>query len=266
MRLNCARMRERRKVPRYQLGKMAMLYPPGGGVGTKAVVYAISTQGCAVDCEKSPEVGKKCELYIETETAQIGVEAQAVSIDSQGRTGLKFLPVDNETQKRLSDLCATLRIQSLSAPVPEDVDTARPESPQALEPVWGAPLPSGETLAPHARGVGNERRQVPRYISELRASLSHPASGTTSSVALITLSILGGCLEGEGLPEPVQNCEVDSEWDGRPLRLPGQVVWKIKKRAGVKFDPLDEATEKLLRQVCANLRLQPLAPLPPEPE
>jgi PilZ domain len=262
-------MRERRKVPRYQLGKVAMLYPPGGGVGTKAVVYAISTLGCAVDCEKSPEVGKKCELYIDTETTQIGLEAQAVSIDSKGRTGLKFLSVDKETMKRLGELCATLRIQALSQPVPEDVDTSRPipeitpspESPRAAPSPWLAKEGAG------APGLRTERRQVPRYISELRASVSNPASGAASDVSLTTLSILGGCLEGAGLPEPGQNCEVVADWDGRPLRLPGKVVWKSKgKRAGVKFDSLDPETEKMLRQVCANLRLQPLAPLPPEPE
>jgi hypothetical protein len=37
-------------------------------------------------------------------------------------------------------------------------------------------------------------------------------------------------------------------------------------KAGVKFGTLDEEAEKLLRRVCANLRLLPLAPLPPEPD
>ena len=107
---------------------------------------------------------------------------------------------------------------------------------------------------------------MPRYVSELRASVSNPATGKSSNVALITLSVLGGCLEGAGLPAPGQNCEIVADWDGRELRLPGQIIWKFKdKRAGIKFDHLEPETERMLRQVCANLRLQPLAPLPPEP-
>jgi PilZ domain len=259
-------MRERRKVPRYQLGKMAMLYPPGGGVGTKAVVYAVSTQGCAVECEKSPEVGKKCELYLDTETGQIGVEAEAVSIDSEGRTGLKFTSVDKETQRRLGELCATLRVQALSAPVlgefeqeqPVLVTAAGQEPPPAAP--WTVPSPSGPPASQR------ERRRVPRYISELRASLVNTSTGASTQVSLITLSILGGCLDGSDLPAAGQECEVRTEWEGRALVLPGKVVWKAKeKRLGVAFDSLDEAALKLLRHICANLRLQPLAPPPPEP-
>jgi hypothetical protein len=261
-------MRERRKVPRYQFGKLAMLYPAGGGVGTKAVVYGISAQGCSIECERSPEVGKKCELYIDTENAQIGLEAQAVWTDSKGRTGLKFVSVDKETQKRLNELCATLRVQALSAPVLGEIDTdlsaagasptQEPLSPPAAP--WAPPSP------PPTAASKRERRRVPRYISELRASVLNLATGTSAEVSLITLSVLGGCLEGADLPEPGQACEVRTEWDGRALELPGKVVWKAKgQRAGILFETLDASAEKLLRHICANLRLQPLAPLPPEP-
>jgi PilZ domain len=261
-------MRDRRKVPRYRFAKTAMLYPPGGGVGTKAVVYAISVRGCLVECEKSPAIGKKCELYIDTELAQIGVEAQAVSVDPDGRTGLKFLTVDKESGKRLEELCAGLQMQAVSPPVEETEEAEKPggETARAPEATWVGVVPP--VFAPPARPKTplRERRQVPRYVSELRASVSHPASGATARVALITLSILGGCLEGADLPGPGEACEVITEWEGRALRLSGKIVWRVKLRAGVKFESLDEATEKLLRQVCASLRLQPLAPLPPEPE
>jgi hypothetical protein len=261
-------MRDRRKVPRYQLGKMAMLYPAGGGVGTKAVVYAISAQGCSVECDKSPELGKKCELYIDTERGQIGFEAQAVSKDAKGRTGLKFVSVDKETQKRLNELCATLRVQAISAPVLGEIETdqsalesaAAKETPPKPATPWVPPSP------PPAAGGKRERRRVPRYVSELRASVLNSATRAATDVSLITLSVLGGCLEGEDLPEPGQDCEVRTEWEGRPLELPGKVVWKAKgRRAGILFEKLDDSAEKLLRQICANLRLQPLAPLPSEP-
>jgi PilZ domain len=261
-------MRERRKVPRYQLGKLAMLYPAGGGVGTKAVVYSISAQGCSIECEKSPEVGKKCELYIDTENAQIGLEAVAVSIESNGRTGLKFVAVDKETQKRLGDLCATLRVQALSAPVLGEVETGQSpfETSAAKEP---PPAPAAPWVPPaplRAPASLRERRRVPRYVSELRANLVNSSTGAASKVSLITLSVLGGCLEGSDLPEPGQACEIRTEWEGRALGLPGKIVWKARgRRVGILFDALEESSEKLLRHICANLRLQPLAPLPSEP-
>jgi hypothetical protein len=245
---------------------MAMLYPPGGGVGTKAVVYAISTQGCAVECEKSPAVGKKCELYLETESGQIGVEAQAISVDSAGHTGLKFTSVDKETQKRLGELCATLRVQALSAPVlgefeqdqPSLVTAAGQEPPPAAP--WTVPSPSASAAGQR------ERRRVPRYVSELQASVVNTSTGASTQVSLITLSVLGGCLDGTDLPDAGQACEVRTGWEGRELVLPGKVVWKAKgKRVGIAFNALDDAALKLLRHICANLRLQPLAPLPPEP-
>jgi c-di-GMP-binding flagellar brake protein YcgR len=43
------------------------------------------------------------------------------------------------------------------------------------------------------------------------------------------------------------------------------VVWRGEDRVGFEFAPLDAEAQRLLRQICANLRLQPLAPLPPEP-
>jgi hypothetical protein len=245
-----------------------MLYPAGGGVGTKAVVYGISARGCSIECEESPQVGKKCELYIDTENTQIGLEAQAIWTDSKGRTGLKFTSLDKETQRRLNELCATLRVQTLSAPVLGEVETEQSalgasavnEPPPPLARPWAPPTP------PPAAVERRERRRVPRYISEVRASLVNSASGATTQVSLVTLSVLGGCLEGADLPEPGQACVVQTEWEGRALELPGKVVWKARGRhAGILFEKPDESAEKLLRHICANLRLQPLAPLPPEP-
>lgn len=262
-------MRERRKVPRYEFGKTGMLYPAGGGVGAKAAVLMISSEGCALTCDASPSVGKKCELYIDADGAQIGLEGQVVSKDEQGRTGLKFLSVDKDTRKRLSGLCATLRAQSLSAPVLGEVETDQPARVAAAEqePARAPAAPWAAPPAPRVPERVRERRRVPRYVSELRAGVLDSSSGVTANAALITLSVLGGCLEGEGLPEPGRPCEVLTEWEGRPLRLPGEVIWKSKtKRVGIKFASLNPEDERLLRQVCANLRLQPLAPLPPEPE
>lgn len=261
-------MRERRKVPRYPFGMTGTFHPPGEGVGTRVVVRVVSTKGCAIEGADGPGVGKKCELYIDWRGAQIGVEGQVVSKDMEGRIGLKFLSVDKDIQMRLSDLCNTLRTQSVSASLAAKVDTDRSLSDSATA---RQSRPSGRAATPPPRSAGparaHERRRVPRYVSELRARISDPATGASSNVTLVTLSVLGGCFEGPGLPAAGQKCEVNTEWEGRPLRMQGTVVWSSKeRRLGVKFASLDEGAEKLLRQICANLRLQPMAPLPPEPE
>jgi hypothetical protein len=117
--------------------------------------------------------------------------------------------------------------------------------------------------APPFAAPERARRRLPRYISHLPARVTDPATGASCSVTLVTLSVMGCCLEGPELPEAGQKCEVNTEWQGKPLRMQGDIVWKHEgKQVGVKFATLDEETEKLLRQVCANLRLQPLAPPP----
>ncbi len=254
-------MRERRKAPRFNFGKDGMLHPPGGGVGTRAVVHVISTQGSAVECEKAPSLGKRCELYFDSDFGQIGVEAQAVSKDSRGKIGLKFLSVDKDTSKRLSDLCTSLQLQPA---IPAGQESAQPAAATPVAaPAVTAPAPPQPSAVDPAVSKERERRRVPRYVSELRASVSNVSE--MSEVALVTLSVLGCCLEGQGLPDPCLPCEVKADWEGRMLRLPGEVVWRKNKLAGIKFDSLEGDTERLLRQVCASLRLQPLAPLPPEP-
>ena len=262
------KMRERRKVPRSQFGMTGTLHPPGGGVGRNVVVRVISTQGCAIEGADGPPVGKKCELYLDWRGTQMGVEGQVVSKDAEGRLGLKFLSLDKDMQNRLSDLCDTLRTRSLSAPLSGQVHTDRSlsDSTPARQPARAAAPPSTAPSPTPQPARARERRRVPRYVSELHARISDPTTGASSNVTLVTLSVFGGCLEGPGLPAVGKKCELNTEWDGRPLRVQGDVVWKSKERqVGVKFASLDEGAEKLLRQICANLRLQPMAPLPPEP-
>jgi len=236
-------------------------------VGTSVVVRVISTQGCAIEGAEGLGVGKKCELYIDWRGAKMGVEGQVISKDAEGRAGLKFLSVDKDIQKRLSDLCDTLRIESLSSPLEREMDKSLADSATARQPTRTAAPPSTAPSPPPRPAPKRERRRVPRYVSDLRARLSDPATGATTRVAVVTLSVLGGCLEGSGLPPAGQKCEVNTEWEGKPLRLEGDVVWKSQDRqVGIKFASLDGETEKLLRQICANLRLQPMAPLPPEPK
>jgi PilZ domain-containing protein len=255
-------MRERRKATRYPLGVEGTVNPPQGGAGTNVIVPVISTLGCAIECANYESIGKKCELYFNWQDMQVGVQAQ-VAWRGAGTIGLKFNSVDEDTRRRLSALCASLAIRVSAAFPTEEAKSATPlpDPSRALRPA--------SESAPSAarRGIlERERRRVPRYISELTAHVSNPATGESSSVTLITLSVLGGCLDGRVLPEPGEKCELHAEWQGEPFVVPGEVVWKIKEEAGVKFAPLDDGLEKLLRQICATLRLQPLAPLPPRPE
>jgi len=260
-------MRDRRKAPRHQFGMTGALRPSGEMVGKKVTIRVISTQGCAIEGAEDLTRGKKCELYISWRGSEIGLEGDVVSRDSEGRIGLKFLSVDKDIQKRLNELCDTLRVQPPSTPPAGEMAAVGPlaESLVPRLPAHAAAAPSTATPPPPPARV-RERRRVPRYESELRARLSDLATGEFVKAALVTLSVFGCCLEGSQLPAARQKCEVNIEWEGKPLRLQGEVVWNKQKRAGVKFASLDEGTQKLLRQICANLRLQPMAPLPPEPE
>ena len=249
-------MRERRKAVRYLFGGRARLHEAGGGVGANVVVRVISMLGCSLEGAQGPAIGKKCELYFDWQGAQVGLEAVVTSRDVEGRLGLKFLLADKNIEKRLRDLCGTLSSQ----PSPSPLKPAE-KAPSGLRFSTGEAPPVPPT-APHER----ERRRVPRYISELRAQLSNPASGLASRVTLITVSVLGGCVEGSGLPEPGVTCELKTEWEGKPLVIQAEAVWKRNGQLGLKFVPLGEASDKLLRQICANMLLQPLAPMPPEPQ
>jgi hypothetical protein len=257
-------MRERREVTRYRFGLGGRLHQAGEGAGTNVVVRDIGTLGCALEHAEGMTVGKRYELYIDWQGTTLGFEAQVVWKDAEGRGGLKFVSVDKDTQKRLGELCAALRAQMSSARQLKEAETGRflPDSATTAPPA--SPLAAAPSPAPRL-APQRERRQVPRYISELRARVSNLATGATSRVALVTLSVLGGCLEGPQLPEAGQKCELDTEWESKRLLVQGDVVWKVREQAGVKFASLPEAAEKLLRQICASLRLQPLAPLPPGP-
>jgi hypothetical protein len=236
------------------------LRPSGEMVGRKVTIGVISPQGCAIEGAEDLTSGKKCELYISWRGSEIGVEGDVVSRDAEGRIGFRFLSADKDTRKRLNDLCDGLRVQPPSAPPAGEMAAVGPLA-ESLAP--RLPAPSAAASPPPAV---RERRRVPRYVSELRASLSAPAVGEFVKADLVTLSVLGCCLEGSQLLAAGQACEVNTEWEGKPLRLQGEVVWNKQKQAGVKFVSLDEETQRLLRQICANLRLQPMAPLPPEPE
>jgi len=256
-------MAERRKVPRYEFGMKGRLHPAGGGVGTSVVVNVISMQGCSLEGAQDPEVGRKCELYLDWQGNELGFEAQVVAKEADGTLGLRFVSVDRESQQRLSELCNALRLRPPTAAAPEFEHAPLPSPETATLPTAGPVVISLPTVKPASPVPRRERRRVPRYVSELRARLTNVTTGAASNVRLVTLSVLGGCLTGPEAPEAGQSCDLNTEWNGKPLRLPAQIIWKSREgRVGVKFSSLEPSTEQLLREICSNLRLQPLAPLP----
>ncbi len=84
---------------------------------------------------------------------------------------------------------------------------------------------------------------------------------------VVTLSVAGCCLEGVASLQPKQDCEVIIAWEGQEFRGEAEVTWKSSTgEAGLKFLYVDQVNQELVRKICANLRLQPMAKVPEEPE
>ncbi len=225
------------------------IHSGGGGAGTNMVIRTISVTGAEIERASGANLGKKCELYFEWRDSVIGLQAQVAWRNAQGRMGLKFVSVDRETQRRLNEICATLRAQPVSGARPEKKEEVRP----ALEPLTFHKPGHAAAVAKSER----VRRQFPRYVSELPALLSNPATGTKANVMLVSISLKGGCVEGQGLPETGQQCEINAEWEGRSLLIRSDIVWRTKQQAGVRFEVIDDRTQQVLKEICAGLRLEP---------
>lgn len=111
-----------------------------------------------------------------------------------------------------------------------------------------------------------ERRQVPRYVCELKGQLVRPDSLSGPDVKVSTLSVKGACIEGGPPLELGQICGLKVEWSNKSLRAEGEVAWTDDRgRAGLKFLPLGEETQILLKELCSTLKLQPIQPPKPMP-
>ncbi len=84
---------------------------------------------------------------------------------------------------------------------------------------------------------------------------------------VVTLSVAGCCLEGVSPLKAGEDCEIAIEWEGKEFHAEASVTWKSSTgEAGLKFLYIDQVNQELLRKICANLRLQPMAKVPEEPE
>jgi hypothetical protein len=107
-----------------------------------------------------------------------------------------------------------------------------------------------------------KRRRAARYSAHLKASLSLPAEGTTFGVMVEDLSVAGCLLECAPWLQVRQDCELAIKWEGREFRTPALVIWKnLQSQAGLEFGSNDPASQALLREICAELRLKPLVRL-----
>ena len=113
----------------------------------------------------------------------------------------------------------------------------------------------------------SERRVVPRYLFEGPAFVALGPDGPNLKITLQIISLKGCGAFGEAVPAKGEKCKLRFEWRGREFLTEAEVVWrKTKGEAGMRFLTLDEETLNQLRQLCATLPLEPLAPLPPEIE
>ena len=113
----------------------------------------------------------------------------------------------------------------------------------------------------------SERRRFPRYLYDGEAHLSQGPDGPVAVVEIQSISV-SGCRVGTAIvPAVGQKCELRIDWRGRQFRNDVVVVWKKPKvGAGLNFPSVDEDNLVFLRNLCRTLLLEPLAPLPPEPE
>ncbi len=255
-------MSHARGVPRLKFGLTATLHKPRKRVGTNVTIRDIGTAGCRLEHADAASVGKTCELYFDWQGTYVGLEAQVVWKDAKGQAGLKFVKVDDHSQRCLRELCASLRLQVRAAGRMGEADAAG-SLPDSMEGQGAAHsmVPPRAATEPAPRTVPERRhRKLPRYVCELRGHILNLATGATTEVSLVDLSIAGARLEGKGLPDAGQTCQLHAEWEGRQLVVGGEVVWKSGEEVGMEFSSLDEETAKLVRRICTNLNLVPPVP------
>ena len=112
-----------------------------------------------------------------------------------------------------------------------------------------------------------ERRSVPRYQYRAHGRLILASGSSVIQVDFTTLSVRGCRVHGAGIPTVGQHCQVTLQWEGLEFHGEAEVKWKKHDGdAGLEFTSIDETNLALIRRLCANLHLEPLAPPPPEPE
>lgn len=104
-----------------------------------------------------------------------------------------------------------------------------------------------------------DRRQVPRYLSELPVRIIRPSSGEIFLGKALVMAVRGCAVEGAASLATGEKCQVFVEWQGCEIRADAEVAWKNPRgQAGLRFTSIPPESSEALRQLLPNLRLQPL--------
>jgi hypothetical protein len=108
-------MPERRQVPRYISALKGQLTEGRSEAGSGVKILTLSISGACVEGVGRLKRGEKCELKIDWSQA-VRVDADVVWKDKRNRAGLKFLPMDQDAEMRLKEICSTLKLEPLQPP------------------------------------------------------------------------------------------------------------------------------------------------------
>jgi hypothetical protein len=112
-----------------------------------------------------------------------------------------------------------------------------------------------------------DRREVPRYHFNGEAELVCSGDASPVKINLNTLSVRGCRGECRDVPADTRKCELRLHWEGKEFQAEGEIMWKNPNgEIGLKFMTMDEAHLKMLRNLCADLQVQPLTVVPQDPD
>jgi len=109
-------MEDRRKLPRYIFGSSGQLSSSAASPASDVAVLVLSAEGALVECRAPLEVGEVCTLNINWQDSTITVKAEVRSREKAGNAGLMFLGVDEESEKRLKQICSGLPMDTRRPP------------------------------------------------------------------------------------------------------------------------------------------------------
>ena len=104
-----------------------------------------------------------------------------------------------------------------------------------------------------------ERRQVPRHVANMKGGLRLAGETSTHAVVVEDLCVFGCSIDHPPSMTSHQDCELTVDWEGHQFRTQATVAWiKAQGKVGLKFHDTDEASQAMLRKLCAELRMKPL--------
>ncbi len=112
-------MRERRHVPRYLSDLHGEVFEPTRPTQQTVGILILSVDGACVDRAGFLSRGVKCTLRLDWHERHFEVEAEVVWTNSQGRAGLKFTSMDEDSRKLIREILPNLPLQPMVKLPPE---------------------------------------------------------------------------------------------------------------------------------------------------